>query len=102
MISPKPRNGEWKRRVAGHAYAKREREVSAANLGPWDDFEWGMVNGKHHLLQQMRISGDWEAWLLFFVDAIAATANQAVSTAQELNQMYAYSAYIDILNRETP
>lgn len=43
----------------------------------------------YRLLQQVRTSGDWEAWLLFFVDAIAATANQAVSTAQELNQLLA-------------
>ncbi|MFC5472965.1 Fic family protein [Paraherbaspirillum soli] len=43
----------------------------------------------YRLLQQVRISGDWEAWVLFFVDAIAATANQAVSTAQQLNQLLA-------------
>ncbi len=41
----------------------------------------------YRLLQRVRITGDWEAWLLFFVDAIAATANQAVSTAQQLNQL---------------
>lgn len=40
----------------------------------------------YSLLQQVRISGNWEAWLLFFADAIAATANQAVSTAQALTQ----------------
>ena len=38
-------------------------------------------------LNQVRLSGDWEAWLLFFVDAIAETANQAVETAQRLNQI---------------
>lgn len=43
----------------------------------------------YQLLQQVRITGDWEAWLLFFVDAIAATANQAVSTAQQLTQLLA-------------
>lgn len=43
----------------------------------------------YRLLQQVRFTGDWEAWLLFFVDAIAATANQAVTTAQELNQLLA-------------
>ena len=43
----------------------------------------------YRLLQQVRTSGDWEAWLLFFVDAIAATANQAVSTAQQLTQLLA-------------
>lgn len=40
-------------------------------------------------LQQVRLSGDWEAWLLFFVDAIADTANNAVSTAQALNAQLA-------------
>ena len=29
----------------------------------------------------------WEKWLLFFVDAIAETANQAVDTAQQLNNL---------------
>ncbi|MCG7971868.1 MAG: Fic family protein [Candidatus Thiodiazotropha taylori] len=36
-------------------------------------------------LNQVRLSGDWESWLLFFVDAVAETANQAVATAQQLN-----------------
>jgi hypothetical protein len=39
------------------------------------------------LLQQVCITGDWEAWLLFFVDAIAATANQVLNTAQQLTQL---------------
>ncbi len=38
-------------------------------------------------LQQVRVTGDWEAWLLFFVDAVADTANQAVATARQLNQL---------------
>ncbi|MBE0490199.1 MAG: Fic family protein [Halomonas sp.] len=38
-------------------------------------------------LQQVRVTGDWEAWLLFFVDAVAETANQAVTTARHLNQL---------------
>ena len=40
-------------------------------------------------LQQVRLTGDWENWLLFFVDAITATATQAVATAQQLNQLLA-------------
>jgi hypothetical protein len=29
------------------AAAKRiEEEVGLENLGPWSDFEWGMINGK--------------------------------------------------------
>lgn len=38
-------------------------------------------------LQQVRLTGDWESWLLFFVDAVAETATQAVLTAQQLNAM---------------
>ena len=38
-------------------------------------------------LNQVRLTGDWEAWLLFFVDAVAETANQAVDTAQQLNAL---------------
>ena len=38
-------------------------------------------------LNKVRITGDWEAWLLFFVDAVAETANQAVETAQQLNSL---------------
>lgn len=40
-------------------------------------------------LQQVRLTGDWESWVLFFVDAITATATQAVATAQQLNQLLA-------------
>jgi len=38
-------------------------------------------------LNQVRLTGDWEAWLLFFVDAVAETANQAVNTAKQLNEL---------------
>jgi len=38
-------------------------------------------------LNQVRLTGDWEAWVLLFVDAVAATANQAVDTAQQLNAL---------------
>lgn len=38
-------------------------------------------------LQQVRLTGDWESWLLFFVDAVSATATQAVATAQRLNAL---------------
>ncbi|OHZ03614.1 Fic family protein [Salinicola sp. MIT1003] len=38
-------------------------------------------------LQQVRLTGDWESWLLFFVDAITDTANHAVATAQSLNAL---------------
>lgn len=38
-------------------------------------------------LQQVRLTGDWESWLLFFVDAITDTANHAVATAQALSAL---------------
>jgi Fic family protein len=41
----------------------------------------------YDLLQRVRTEGDWEAWLLFFMDAITSTASQAVSTAQRLTAM---------------
>lgn len=51
-------------------------------------------------LQQVRTQGDWEGWLLFFVDAVAATAAQAVSTAQQLNQLReAHRAELPALGR---
>ncbi|WP_374246801.1 Fic family protein [Zoogloea sp.] len=43
----------------------------------------------YDLLQQVRTHGDWEAWLRFFADAIAATATQAVRTAQQLTALHA-------------
>jgi len=41
----------------------------------------------YECLNQVRLTGDWEAWLLFFVDAVAETANQAVNTAKQLNEL---------------
>ena len=38
-------------------------------------------------MNQVRLTGDWEAWLLFFVDAVTEIANQAVDTAQQLNAL---------------
>jgi Fic family protein len=36
----------------------------------------------YELLNSTRQTGDWEAWLSFFADAVIATASQAVETAQ--------------------
>jgi len=38
----------------------------------------------YELLNNVRISGDWEAWLDFFAEAVIVTATQAVETAQHL------------------
>ncbi len=38
----------------------------------------------YELLNNVRLTGDWEAWLDFFAEAIIITATQAVETAQRL------------------
>jgi Fic family protein len=54
-------------------------------------------------LQQVRLSGDWENWLLFFVDAMAETATQAFHTAQQLNALRdTHRAQIASLGRMAP
>lgn len=54
-------------------------------------------------LQQVRLTGDWESWLLFFVDAVSATATQAVSTAQQLNALRdAHRTQVTSLGRMAP
>ena len=38
----------------------------------------------YELLDTVRVNGDWEAWLIFFAEAVIVTANQAVNTARQL------------------
>lgn len=38
----------------------------------------------YELLNRVRQTGDWEAWLDFFAEAVIVTATQAVETAQQL------------------
>ena len=38
----------------------------------------------YELLNNVRLNGDWEAWLDFFAEAVIITATQAVETAQQL------------------
>ncbi|MCA9423398.1 MAG: Fic family protein, partial [Nitrospira sp.] len=38
----------------------------------------------YELLNQVRMTGNWEAWLEFFAEAVTVTATQAVETAQQL------------------
>ncbi|MCU7959197.1 MAG: Fic family protein [gamma proteobacterium symbiont of Bathyaustriella thionipta] len=38
----------------------------------------------YNRLNQVRISGDWESWLLYFSEAAEQTANDAVDTAKQL------------------
>ncbi|MCC6220442.1 MAG: Fic family protein [Deltaproteobacteria bacterium] len=41
----------------------------------------------YELLNNVRLTGDWEAWLDFFADAVIVTANQAIETAGQLFDM---------------
>ena len=45
----------------------------------------------YELLNNVRFTGDWEAWLDFFAEAVTVTATQAVETAQQL---------LDLSNRD--
>lgn len=38
----------------------------------------------YELLNRVRLTGDWEAWLDFFAEAVTVTAGQAVETARQL------------------
>lgn len=41
----------------------------------------------YELLSSVRLTGDWEAWLDFFAEAVTVTATQAVKTAQQLHDL---------------
>ena len=45
----------------------------------------------YKLLDSIRLTGDWEAWLDFFAEAVIVTATQAAETAQQL---------LDLSNRD--
>ena len=42
----------------------------------------------YRLLNEVRLSGDWEAWLAFFLEGVRATAEGAFSTAMRLSEMF--------------
>jgi hypothetical protein len=41
------------------AAASVEKQFGLENLGPWDDFEWGMINGKLSALRWV-LSDEWD------------------------------------------
>lgn len=43
----------------------------------------------YELLDLVRRDGDWETWLLFFLEGVAETATSAVTTANALTQLFA-------------
>ncbi|WP_126444243.1 Fic family protein [Sulfuricystis multivorans] len=54
----------------------------------------------YRLLDAVRQSGDWEAWLDFFLDGVAETATGAVDTAHRLLALFAAdAAQVQILGR---
>ncbi|HUT79020.1 MAG TPA: Fic family protein, partial [Polyangia bacterium] len=42
----------------------------------------------YELLDRVRREGDWEAWLVFFLDGVRATAEGAVASAQRLAETF--------------
>ena len=52
------------------------------------------------LLQTVRTTGDWEAWLRFFLEGVAEVSEQAIETAQELMALFGRDrARIEALGR---
>ncbi len=45
-------------------------------------------NTYYELLDQVRRTGDWEAWLAFFLEGVRMTAESAVDAAQRLSAMF--------------
>lgn len=45
-------------------------------------------NTYYELLDQVRRTGDWEAWLAFFLEGVRMTAESAVNAAQRLSAMF--------------
>ncbi|WP_217571451.1 Fic family protein [Mesorhizobium sp. GbtcB19] len=42
----------------------------------------------YDLLQRVRMTGDWEGWLSFFLEGVTETADQAARTAQDLLRLF--------------
>ncbi len=46
-------------------------------------------NTYYDLLQGVRMEGDWEAWVTFFLEGVIVTAEQAVKSAQRITRLFA-------------
>jgi Fic family protein len=54
----------------------------------------------YQLLNEVRLTGDWESWLEFFAEAMIETIGQAIDTIQQLTQLIkADGKEIDKLSR---
>ena len=42
----------------------------------------------YELLDRVRLEGDWEAWLAFFLEGVSQVSEEAVLTAQRLEEMF--------------
>lgn len=42
----------------------------------------------YELLNRVRLTGDWEAWVAFFLEGVRATAEAALSTADRLSSLF--------------
>jgi len=42
----------------------------------------------YDLLQRVRVEGDWEVWVTFFLEGVIETAEQAVTTAQRIMKLF--------------
>ena len=42
----------------------------------------------YELLNRVRLTGDWEAWVAFFLEGVRETAEAAVSTADRLSTLF--------------
>jgi len=42
----------------------------------------------YELLQKVRMEGDWEEWLLFFLEGVIATSERAVSLAKQILELF--------------
>lgn len=57
----------------------------------------------YELLNEVRVTGNWEAWLMFFAEAVAVTAAQGVESIIKLAEMVVADAErIHALGRATP